>query len=57
MTKGKAIKILKEILYQFECNVDAAQNEFAEDWQKESLDDNIEAVDALKMAIDSMKII
>lgn len=54
MLKGKAILKLIELKRQFETSVDAGESEYAEDYEKESLDDNKEIVEALNIAIKAL---
>lgn len=51
MTKNKTIEILESIKGQFEDCVRIANSPDAKDFQKESLSDNLEAVQALNIAI------
>ena len=55
MTNEKAIERIKSIQYQFQCSVDDAESEFAEEWQKESLQDNKECVEALDVAAKALR--
>lgn len=54
MLKEKAIKKLKDLKRQFEFSIDGGESEYAEDYEKESLEDNKEIVQALNMAIKSL---
>lgn len=51
MTKNKVIEVLESIKEQFEDCVRIANSPEAKDFQKESLSDNLEAVQALNIAI------
>ena len=51
MTKNKAIEVLESIKEQYVDCVRIANSPDAKDFQKESLEDNLEAVQALDIAI------
>lgn len=51
MTKNKAIEVLESIKEQYVYCVRIANSPDAKDFQKESLEDNLEAVQALDIAI------
>ncbi len=55
MIEQGAIRNLKDILYQFQSSLDEAKSEFAEPWQRESLDDNKESVESLEIAIKALE--
>ncbi len=56
MTNYKVIKVLEDIKYQFQESVDIAKSKSAEEWQKETLKDNEEAVEALARGIEAVKL-
>ena len=55
MSKDKTIEVLESIQEQFKDCVRIANSPGAEDFQKESLNDNLEAVKALDIEINTIK--
>lgn len=55
MTRKESIEELKSIQYQFQSSLEEATSEYAEEWQKESLQNNKNAVKALDMAIKALE--
>lgn len=54
MNKDKAIKKLYEIMYQYELSVLDGTGDYADEDAKESLKDNKECIEALKIAIKAL---